>query len=202
MKKQNRWKAVRPEKTLIYYPLSYVVLYNAAVMIHFFLGAYAIVTAYDFLWFRHLFGLVYLLFAFITTYIVLPLSVCPHCPYFGLADSRCSSGLNIIANLITVKGSAMLFKARTKGPFSFDSLFTVGLLLPFVLIIPGFIFNFSFGLLAGLLLLLGSLGFRIFYLLPRISCSHCKARGGCPNYTRFQTLRKRLLSFTASGRNP
>jgi hypothetical protein len=109
--------------------------------------------------------------------------------------------LNIIANMITTKGSKRAFHNRGKGLFSYDNLFFFSLLLPLAIVLPAFIINFSPELVIAVVLLLGSLAFRIFSIVPKVSCSHCKAKGACPHYSLLHAVRKRLMAVTASGRN-
>jgi hypothetical protein len=169
------------EKTLTHYPSSYIFLYNSSTILHFFLGAFALVIGYDFLWFKYLFGLFFLLFAFINMYIIMPLVVCPHCPYFSLEKSLCVSGLNIIANLITTKGNVKCFVKRNEGLVSHNNLIKLSLYLPFILILPAFFINLSIGLIIISFLLIGSIAFRLIYLIPVISCGHCRVKAQCPN---------------------
>ncbi|MBN1799138.1 MAG: hypothetical protein JW822_11205 [Spirochaetales bacterium] len=143
---------------------------------------------YDFLWFRYLFGLFYLLFAFVHAYIILPLVICPHCPYFTLENARCMSGLNIISVMITTKGTGKNFKTRAKGFSSYDSFFWFSMVLPFPLVLPAFIINFSIQLVIACVLLSASLAFRLFYIIPNISCAHCKAKTKCSHYKKIKAI--------------
>jgi len=47
--------------------------------------------------------------------------------------------------------------------------------------IPALILNFSFLLLALLLVVGGLLLFRFFVVLPKTACAHCRAKHECPN---------------------
>jgi hypothetical protein len=192
MKKKNPVKTKKARqkppsaKLFTSYPRSHVLIYNASLILHFFLAAYAIVVGYDFFWFKYLFGLFYLLFAFIHAYVILPLAICPHCPYFTLENACCVSGLNIVSVMITTKGSGKNFKTRAQSFSSYDSVFWLSILLPLPLVLPAFIINFSIKLLIACMLLLASIAFRLFYLIPNISCAHCKAKTKCSHYRKMK----------------
>jgi hypothetical protein len=194
-------KALKPKKSalkissgkvLTYYPTSHVLIYNGATVLHFFLGAYLIVAGYDFLWFRYLFGLFYLMCAFIHSYVILPLVVCPNCSYFALENTRCVSGLNIISAMITVKGTGKNFKKRTRGIFCHDNIFWLIMLFPLPAVIPAFIINFSVQLLLAGILHASSLFFRIAYIVPQISCEHCRAHNDCTHYQKIRVYARKF----------
>ena len=176
LKTKKTQRGLAPAVLFTCYPLSHVLIHNGSLILHFFLAAYAIIVAYDFLWFRYLFGLFYLLFAFIHAYIILPLLVCPHCPYFTLENARCMSGLHIISAMITTKGTGKQFKTRTKGLLSYDSIFWLSMLLPLPLVLPAFLINLSIQLVIACVLLSGSIAFRVANISPKLSCIHCRAK--------------------------
>lgn len=64
------------------YPLSSVLTYNLATVLHFVLGGIGIVLGYSFSsWAGICLGALYLAFAFVEMYVMMPLTVCPNCVY-------------------------------------------------------------------------------------------------------------------------
>ena len=56
----------------------------------------------------------------------------------------------------------------------------VVLFIPIVAMLPALIVNFSFLLLATLLIVVGLLLFRFFVVFTKIACLHCHAKYKCP----------------------
>jgi len=163
------------------YPLSSVLIYNAAAILHFLLGGAGIMLGYTFAaWPAYLAGGLYLLFAFAGMYLLMPLRVCRHCVYYRLDNSRCISGLNAVARCFARPGRPRDFANRAQGLLCSNNLYLATLILPILAIIPALILNFSLLLLAIGLALVGLLLFRFFVLFLRIACLHCRARYQCP----------------------
>jgi len=136
---------------------------------------------YGLSWLAYLFGALYLAFAFAEMYLVMPLTVCPNCVYYGMKDAVCVSGLNVISVRMAKKGDIKDFSKRARGIFCHNNMYIASLVIPVIAIIPALIINFSFVLLAIFILLLGLFIFRFFLLLPKIICPHCSAKNVCPN---------------------
>jgi hypothetical protein len=163
------------------YPLSSVLIYNAATALHFLLGGVGIVLGYAFAaWPAYLAGGLYLLFAFAEMYLLMPLRVCRHCIYYRLDNSRCISGLNLLAHKIAPKGSPKKFAGRAQGLLCSNNLYMAALILPILAIFPALILNFSALLLSICLVLVGLLLLRFFVLFLQIACPHCRAKHQCP----------------------
>ena len=80
------------------YPLSSITLYNGVTVAHFGVAAAGLVIAFS-RWpvVGWLLGVAYVIFAFVQTYLIMPLTVCPYCVYRTLNDSRCVTGLNLLS---------------------------------------------------------------------------------------------------------
>jgi hypothetical protein len=119
-------------------------------------------------------------FAFVEMYVLMPLVVCPNCVYYRAKDSRCISGLNVVAQKISKPGKAKDFPNRAEGIFCPNNLYMASLIIPILAMIPALVVNFSFSLLIIFLVVLGLLLFRFFVIFPRIACLHCSAKYQCP----------------------
>ena len=98
------------------YPLSSIVIYNGATILHFLLGGVGIIVGYNFsAWAGYLFGGLYFVFSFAEMYLLMPLVVCPNCVYFKMEDSLCISGLNIFSRKIGKEGEQGNFPKRAEG---------------------------------------------------------------------------------------
>lgn len=170
-------------KTKLYtrYPASHIALYNGVTVLHFLLGGAGIMLGYGPSWLAYLFGALYLAFAFVEMYLVMPLKVCPNCVYYGMKDAICISGLNMVSAKIARKGDIKDFSTRAQGIFCHNNMYIASLVLPIIAVIPALIINFSYLILAIFLVLLGLLLFRFFVLFTRIVCIHCRAKNICPN---------------------
>ena len=163
------------------YPVSSLFIYNGSTILHFLLGGIGIILGYNFSsWAGNVFGLLYLAFAFIEMYVLMPRTVCPNCVYYGMEDSRCISGLNILSRRVAAKGSPKYFARRAQGLLCNNNLYMAALLAPILAITPALIVNFSWALLGIFLLIAGLMVFRIFVLFPKIACLHCLAKFKCP----------------------
>ena len=162
------------------YPLGSVFTYNGLTIVHFILGGAGIIVAYH-SWLGYLLGPAYVVFAFIEMYVLMPLKVCPNCPYSTLDNSLCISGMNIMSKRFARKGNITDFGNRAKGTFCPNNLYIGSLTFPIIILIPALLFAFSFGLLAIWLGLIGLLLFRFFVVFPKIACVHCRAKNICPN---------------------
>jgi hypothetical protein len=162
------------------YPSSSVFIYNGTTIAHYVLGGVGIMVGYS-SWLGYLLGGLYLAFAFIEMYLIMPLKVCPNCVYHGLGNSVCISGLNLISQKIARPGNIKDFSTRSSGPFCPNNLYLAALAIPIILMIPALIINFTFLALIILLVVIGLLVFRFFIIFTKIACLHCRAKNICPN---------------------
>lgn len=161
------------------YPLSSVSIYNGATVVHYVLGGIGIILGYD-SWVGYLMGSVYLVFSFVEMYVHMPLKVCPNCVYYKLDSSLCISGLNVVSRKVAKEGNVEVFASRAKGLFCPNNLYLTSLAIPIIAMIPALVLNFSFLVLAILLIVVGLLLFRFFVIFPKIACVHCRAKNVCP----------------------
>jgi hypothetical protein len=175
--------SAQTEKARVYtrYPSSTILLYQGVTILHFTLGGVGIILGYSSSWVGWALGLLYLVFAFVQMYIIMPLTVCPHCIYTRMEGARCTSGMNIVAKRIGRQGRPEDFPTRAQGLLCHNNLYLAALALPIVLMIPALILNFSTVLLALWLAVVGLLLLRFFVMLPRLVCVHCQAKTECPN---------------------
>ncbi len=173
----------RREKVKVYtrYPLSSILIYNGTTVLHYLAGGAGIILGYNFSWAGYLFGYLYLAFAFVQMYVIMPLTVCPNCVYYRMNDSLCTAGLNVISKKIAREGNLKDFSKRSKGLFCHNNLYMASLIIPIIAMIPALILNFSFLLLALLLSVVGLLLFRFFVVFTQTACVHCCAKNECPN---------------------
>ena len=171
------------EKVKVYarYPVSSVLIYNGTTILHYLLGGLGIILGYNFLRIGYPAGFVYIAFAFIQMYLLMPLMVCPNCVYHRMAKALCPAGLNVFSRKIAKPGNLEDFPNRAKGIFCHNNLYMAAKILPILAIIPALILNFSYLLLAVLLAVIGLLLFRIFVIFPKVACIHCAAKKECPN---------------------
>jgi hypothetical protein len=174
-------QAAEKPQTYVYYPLSSVLNYNGVTVAHFLLAGYGLVLGFGGGVVGSVIALVYVLFAFTQMYVVMPLQVCPNCPYFRLKDSRCISALNLLARRIAKPGNPRDFPKRAEGLLCHNNLYMTALILPIPLLIVGLILNFSATLLVIAAAVVGLLLYRFFVLIPKIACPHCVAKYKCPN---------------------
>lgn len=161
------------------YPLSSILIYNGATIGHYVLGGIGIFLGYA-SWIGYLLGSLYLAFSFIEMYVHMPLKVCCNCVYYKLDNSLCISGLNLVSRKMAKEGSVEAFPNRAKGPFCPNNLYIASLAIPIVAIIPALVLNFSLPVLVILLIIVGLLLFRFFFIFTRIACVHCRAQNICP----------------------
>lgn len=174
----------RPSKERIYsiYPLTSVLTYNVATVLHYAIGGIGIIVGYNFCaWAGYLFGSLYLMFAFVQMYILMPLAVCPNCVYYRMTNARCVSGLNLVSKKMAKEGNLKNFADRGKGVFCHNNLYIAALVIPIIAMIPAMIVNFTFLLLTIFLCVVGLLLFRFFVIFPKTACIHCSAKNECPN---------------------
>jgi len=162
------------------YPFSSLLIYNATTILHYLLGGIGIIIGYNFSLLAYVFGSLYLAFSFMEMYVMMPLTICPNCVYFRMANSVCISGLNVASKKIAKEGNSEDFPKRAEGLFCFNNLYVAALVIPIIVMIPGLILNFSYVLLAIFLFLVGLLLFRFFVIFPKIACLHCYAKYKCP----------------------
>lgn len=79
------------------------------------------------------------------------------------------------------KGDIRDFPKRAKGIVCPNNLYLAALAIPIILMVPALIINFSLPVLIILLVVLGLLIFRFFFIFPKIACVHCRAKNICPN---------------------
>ena len=131
-------------------------------------------------WIAYLLGSLYLAFSLAEMYVLMPLKVCPNCAYYRLNDSLCISGLNVVSRKVAKEGSIKDFPKRAEGPFCPNNLYMASLVIPIIAMIPALVLDFSFLVLAILLIVVGLLLFRFFVVFPKIACLHCIAKYKCP----------------------
>ena len=107
------------------YPITSVIIYNFVTVLHFVLCGTGLVLGYP-SWIGILLASVYLLFAFAEMYVLMPLKVCPNCPYYKLDDSLCVSGLNVLAKHFAKEGNIKNFSNRAGGLFCANNLHLAG----------------------------------------------------------------------------
>ena len=168
--------------TAIYtrYPFTSVLLYNGTTVLHFSLGGAGLIIGYASP-IGVVLGVIYLLFAFMEMYLLMPLKVCPNCPYYRLNNSLCISGMNLVSRKLTKEGNVKDFPLRARGLFCPNNLYIASLAIPIVALIPALIINFSWVVLVIFLALIGLLVFRFFVLFTKVACIHCRAKNVCPN---------------------
>ena len=113
--------------------------------------------------------------------VLMPLMVCPNCPYYRMEGSVCISGMNVVSRRIASEGDLKDFPKRGEGLLCHNNLYMAGLLIPVIAIIPALILNFSGLLLLIFLVVVGLLLFRVFVIFPKIACIYCCAKNRCPN---------------------
>ena len=163
------------------YPLSSLLIYNGATALHYLLGGFGIMLGYNFSRAAYLLGFLYIAFAFVQMYVLMPLMVCPNCVYYKWDDSRCISGLNLVSRRVAREGDVKDFAQRGEGLLCHNNLYMAAKILPIVVMIPALILNFSLLLLVIFLAVVGLLVFRMFVIFPKIACVHCRAKNICPN---------------------
>ncbi|MHA2007502.1 MAG: hypothetical protein ACXABO_07145 [Promethearchaeota archaeon] len=162
------------------FPLYRVLIYELTTILHFMLGGIGLIVGYIFLPWGYFIGTLYLAFAFLQMYILMPLIVCPNCVYYRMENGRCVSGLNKISRKIAKEGKPEDFPKRAEGLFCYNNIYMAALFIPLIGIIPALILNFSLILLGTFLGVLGLLIFRFFVIFPKIACLHCSAKFTCP----------------------
>jgi hypothetical protein len=155
--------------------------YNGVTVLHYLLGAAGIAIGYGSSTLSAFFGGLYLLYALVQMYLLMPLMVCPNCVYYGMENAVCISAMNLVSRKIARPGRLIDFDKRAKGLFCHNNLYMASFILPIVALIPALVMHFSSAVLGILLGLVGLMTFRIFVLFPRIACNHCSARNLCPN---------------------
>jgi len=176
-------KSTKSVKAELYtrYPMWRVAVYNGTTVVHFVLGGIGIALGYGISsWSGPAFGLLYLLLALLEMYVVMPLKVCPNCPYHRMKDSLCISGLNVVSRSIAKTGHQKAFAKRAEGIFCQNNLYIASLVVPIAALIPAIFVNFSVALLLVFWIIVALLLFRFFIVFPRIACLHCRAKHVCP----------------------
>ena len=163
------------------YPLSSILVYNGSTVAHYLLGGIGIIIGYNFSsWAGYFFGVLYLVFAFVEMYVIMPLTICPNCVYYKLEDALCISALNVVSKRIAGEGNLENFPKRAEGVFCFNNMYISALIIPIIAIIPALLLNYSAPLLIIFLALLALLVFRFFIIFAKIACLHCRAKFKCP----------------------
>ena len=159
-------------------------IYSGCTILHYLFDGFGIIIGYNFLnpgWLSSLFGLIYIIFAFVQMYVIMPLTVCPNCVYYKMKDSVCTSGLNLVSRRLAKPGDIKNFSRRAEGAISHNKLYMDSLFIPVVFIIIALILNFSVLLLALFLTVLGLFMLRYFVIFKRVACVHCALKHRCPN---------------------
>lgn len=162
------------------YPLSSILFYNGVTVLHYLLGGAGIILGY-WSWFGLLFGSLYVIFAFLEMYILMPLKTCPNCVYYKLDNSVCISALNLVSRRLTGEGNVKDFSKRSGGIFCNNNLYLAAFAIPILALIPALIIHFNLLVLLILLVLVGLLVFRFFYIFTKVACLHCRGRNICPD---------------------
>lgn len=161
------------------YPVSSILIYNGSTALHYLIGGAGIIIGYN-SWIGLLFGVLYMGLSFAEMYVLMPLKVCPNCPYYRIHNSLCISGLNVLSRKIASVGDVKDFSKRASGILCPNNLYIASLVIPIIAMIPALILDFSFLVLALLLIVVGLLLFRFFVIFPKIACLHCRAKYKCP----------------------
>jgi hypothetical protein len=162
------------------YPLSGPVIYNVSTALHYLVGGAGIMVGYGSLA-GYVIGGLYVAFAFVQMYLLMPLAVCPNCVYYRLKDSLCVSGMNLVSRKIAKEGDLKDFANRGEGILCHNNAYMAALFVPIIAMIPALAMSFSFPLLGLFLALIGLIVFRMFVLFPKVACVHCRAKRECPN---------------------
>ena len=163
------------------FPLSTILIYNGATILHFLIGSIIFLHSAFFLGkFAPNLALFYFLFSILEMYIVMPIQVCRNCVYFRLENGLCVSGLNLLTREFTSNGNPSNFHKRAVGLFCPNNLYIFSLVFPIICGIPILIFNFSYTLLSLEIFLFILLITRFIYIIPRLACVHCLAKFTCP----------------------
>jgi hypothetical protein len=163
-----------------HYSFSRVFIYEFSTILHYLVGGLGLIIGYTFFWLGYLIGLIYIIFAFLQMYILMPLTVCPNCVYIRMEDSRCVSGLNKVSRKLAKEGNPEDFPKRAEGLFCYNNIYMAALFFPIIASVPALILNFSYYLLITFLIVVGLLIFRFFVIFPKIACLHCQAKYTCP----------------------
>ncbi len=154
------------------YPIQSVAIYNLVTVFHYGLGYVGILFAFDFSTIGRIIATVYISFAFIQMYILMPILVCPNCVYTNKPNMLSISGMNIFARKLFTNGNVNNFGSRGKGILCHNNLYLLAKVLPLLIILPFLFINFSFTLLIIFFLVLGLMLFRVFYIFQKIACNH------------------------------
>lgn len=163
------------------YPVSSILIYNGATVLHYVLGAIGIIVGYKMSPAAYVFGYLYIALAFFQMYVLMPLTVCPDCVYYRMKDGRCISALNVLSRKIAKEGKLEDFPNRGKGIFCHNNFYMASFIVPIVALIPALFLNFSVSLLAIFLAVVGLMVLRIFVIFPKVACIYCCAKNECPN---------------------
>lgn len=178
--------STRTAKAELYtrYPLSSILLYNGMTVLHYLLGALGIVLALGTPLAGYALGGLYLLFALLQMYLIMPLVVCRNCVYYRTEGAHCISGKNLLSRRIANEGRPEDFANRAQGLFCHNNLYLAALVLPLLVMLPALFVNFSFVLLVLSLAVFGLLLLRFFVVFTKVACVHCQAKYDCPNAER------------------
>ena len=163
------------------YPVSSILIYDGTTVLHYAMGGVGIILGYESSMAGTLAGILYMAFAFVQMYVIMPLAVCPNCVYYRLENSRCVSGQNLISRKIAKEGDLKDFRKRGQGMFCHNNLYLAALAIPIIVMVPALIMNFSFLVLGLWLGVIALLLFRFFVVFTKVACIHCRAKNECPN---------------------
>ena len=173
---------VQKQTSFRQYPLWMVLFTNGLTLVHYAVGAGAIVLAYP----RYPvvgwpIGLAYCVYAVVQLYVLMPLIVCPGCVYRSIPAGRCPSGLNLIsARLSPVPAQSTGFGDRGQGALCQSSLCLWSLIAPLPIAVPGLVISFSWLGLAFTVAVGVLVAVRLSGVFRLVVCSHCLARRWCP----------------------
>jgi hypothetical protein len=169
-----------PATIFVRYPLSHMLLYNGATALHYIAGGTGIILGYAGLP-GYVLGGLYLGFAFVQMYVLMPIMVCPSCVYYRMQGGLCTSGLNLVSRRLARQRDLDQFESRAQGILCHNNLYLASLAFPILAMIPALVIAFSPVVLGLLLAVIGLLALRFFVIFPKTACVHCAARKQCPN---------------------
>ncbi|MEE9554077.1 MAG: hypothetical protein V3W18_07230 [candidate division Zixibacteria bacterium] len=145
----------------------------------FFIAAeMGLATYFAFLFTMFNLGFIFLIYGFISAFVLLPLIRCVRCYYYG---KRCNFGWGKLVAFLFPKADDGTFSSRYGYSFIFWPLRIIPIGVGFIQIIDGFMSGFGFvpqGLL-GIYFIVIFLH-RKFY--RKAACSRCRQRSECPVY--------------------
>jgi hypothetical protein len=163
------------------YPISSVLIYNSATIIHFFIGG--LIIGYSKTILNNLgiyLGLLYFSLSFINMYVIMPFQVCKNCVYYKIGDSLCISGLNRLSKKLFKTAPIENLSKRAEGLLCPNNSYIASLVFPMLCGIPLLIHKFNTALFLLEMFLFALFIIRFFYIIPKLACVHCRSKFVCP----------------------